>query len=123
MIKRKRITNLIFLVILVALVVSLIRNIVVLRQADESIRLEQEKLTKLEKEKAEKEARLAEITGNLYIEKEVRDKLGYAYEDELVIVLPDDETLRKLSPRKSSETKGEELIPNWKKWFNLFFEI
>ena len=66
------------------------------------------------------EQRLAEVKGEEYIEKQLRDNLGLAKEGEIVVVLPDEEILRKIAPSVPEE---EDILPDptWKKWLKLFF--
>lgn len=54
-----------------------------------------------------------------YIETELRQKLGLTRENEIVIILPEDEVVRRFAPNQELYT--EELPdPNWKKWVKLF---
>jgi hypothetical protein len=69
---------------------------------------------------AELGKRLAEVKSQDYIEKQLRDKLGLAKPGEIVVVMPDADTLRKLAPKPVEE---EAVLPDptWKKWLRLFF--
>lgn len=99
---------------------SLIRNISKIADAEKRISKAQERVEKLRKENKETERRLAEVKGEEYIEKQLRDKLGLAKEGEIVVVLPDEETLRKIAPGIAEE---EDVLPDptWKKWLKLFY--
>ena len=99
---------------------SLIRNISKIADAEKRISKAQERVEKLRKENEETERRLAEVKGEEYIEKQLRDKLGLAKEGEIVVVLPDEETLRKIAPGIAEE---EDVLPDptWKKWLKLFY--
>ena len=99
---------------------SLIRNISKIAGAEKRINKAQERVEKLRKENEETERRLAEVRGEEYIEKQLRDKLGLAKEGEIVVVLPDEETLRKIAPSIAEE---EDILPDptWKKWLKLFY--
>lgn len=99
---------------------SLIRNISKIADAEKRISKAQERVEKLRKENEETERRLAEVKGEEYIEKQLRDKLGLAKEGEIVVVLPDEETLRKIAPGIAEE---EDILPDptWKKWLKLFY--
>lgn len=99
---------------------SLIRNISKIAGAEKRISKAQERVEKLRKENKETERRLAEVRGEEYIEKQLRDKLGLAKEGEIVVVLPDEETLRKIAPGIAEE---EDVLPDptWKKWLKLFY--
>lgn len=99
---------------------SLIRNISKIADAEKRISKAQERVEKLRKENEETERRLAEVKGEEYIEKQLRDKLGLAKEGDIVVVLPDEETLRKIAPGIAEE---EDVLPDptWKKWLKLFY--
>ena len=99
---------------------SLIRNISKIADAEKRISKAQERVEKLRKENEETERRLAEVKGEEYIEKQLRDKLGLAKEGEIVVFLPDEETLRKIAPGIAEE---EDVLPDptWKKWLKLFY--
>lgn len=66
---------------------------------------------------------LEAITSDLYREKVARDQLGLAKPGEIVIMLPNEEILRRLSPRLVDSESLKPPEPNWKKWAKLFFEI
>ncbi|KKU03644.1 MAG: septum formation initiator [Candidatus Woesebacteria bacterium GW2011_GWE1_45_18] len=99
---------------------SLVRNVSKIADAEKRISKAQERVEKLRKENEETERRLAEVKGEEYIEKQLRDKLGLAKEGEIVVVLPDEETLRKIAPGIAEE---EDVLPDptWKKWLKLFY--
>lgn len=99
---------------------SLIRNISKIAKAGKRIDKAESRLGKLRKENEEMERKLAEVKSEEYIEKQLRDKLGLAKEGEIVVVLPDEETLRKIAPSVPEE---EDVLPDptWKKWLKLFF--
>jgi len=75
---------------------------------------------KREQEKIKKE--LSYIESDFYKDKQARDMLGLVKEGEIVVVMPEDEILRRLSPRRGNEEETSLPEPNWKKWFNLFFD-
>lgn len=79
----------------------------------------EENLEKVAQENRDLETKLKEVKDDVYIEKQLRDKLGYAKEGEIVVVLPDEAILRKLAPpeRREEETLPD---PNWKKWMKVF---
>jgi hypothetical protein len=79
----------------------------------------QEQVDKLKEENQRLEEKIKEVRNIEFVEKQLRDKLGLAKEGEIVIVLPEDEVLRKLAPKIEEE---EEVLPdpNWKKWMQLF---
>jgi cell division protein FtsB len=110
-----------FLMVLVALFlgISLYRNFSNIKRSDERIEAARERVEDLKRENNRLKQELQEKQSEEFIEKELRDKLNLAKEGEIIVVLPDDEVLRKLAPK---ETEEEEVLPdpNWKKWFKLF---
>jgi cell division protein FtsB len=104
-------------VIIVA--ISLVRNIIRAINIKDRIKAEEAKVEVLRKEKEELEKKVAEAESDAYIEKQLRDKLGLAKEGEIVLILPEDEILRKIAPVVQKE---EDFLPDptWKKWLKLF---
>lgn len=99
---------------------SIVQNVGRVLQTRSEIKQEQEKVAKMKEVNANLEKAIAEAQSSAFIEKQVRDKLGLARAGESIVILPDEETLRKLAP----QTGGEENVlpdPNWKKWLHLFF--
>lgn len=76
--------------------------------------------------KAELEEELTYRQSPAYIEKEAREQLGYAFPDEMIVVLPD---LEGKSATAEASEGGEALaakisveeISNWEQWRLLFF--
>ena len=110
-----------YLLILVSLLLltSLVRNILRGRQASEAIRTAEVRVEKLDQENQDFNEKIEFLRSDEYKESQFRDKLGLAKEGEIVVVLPDDEILRKLAPKRVEE---EQTLPdpNWKKWIRLF---
>lgn len=104
-------------VIIVA--ISLVRNIIRAINIKDRIKAEEAKVEVLRKEKEELEKKVVEAESDAYIEKQLRDKLGLAKEGEIVLILPEDEILRKIAPVIQEEV---DFLPDptWKKWLKLF---
>jgi len=100
--------------------VSLFRNLLRVRQVNNSLSQSKVILSQLEQENAKLERQLESIKTDAYSEKEARDKLNLAKEGEIVLVLPEEDVLRSLSPRRREEKEHTLPDPNWKKWLNLF---
>jgi len=109
-----------FVVFFVLLTLSLARNVVRILKAGQKVEQAEERVEKLKKENEELKKRLETVGSEEYIEKQLRDNLGLAKEEEIIIVLPDEATLRALAPRTQNE---QEVLPdaNWKKWMKLFY--
>ncbi len=84
-----------------------------------AIKKEETRLVKLRKENEELKKRAEEVGKDIFFEKEARNKLGLGKEGETIVVLPDDETLRKLALKREEE-QDTLPDPNWKKWLKLF---
>ena len=106
--------------VLILLIISLARNILRINRAGEKIIEEEDKVESLRLENEELKVRLEELKSEEYKEKQLRDNLGLAKEGEIIVVLPEEEILRKLAPKVQVE---EENLPdpNWKKWLKLFY--
>jgi cell division protein FtsB len=104
----------------VIFIISLIRNVFKIATARNEVEKERVRIAKINRENAELGKRLAEVKSQDYIEKQLRDKLGLAKPGEIVVVMPDADTLRKLAPKPVEE---EAVLPDptWKKWLRLFF--
>lgn len=101
------------------LTISLIRNISRVQFAHQTIADSRSRLEELKRQNEELKLKVEEVKSEEYIEKTARDKLGLAKEGEIVIVLPDEETIRKFAPKVEEE---EDTLPDptWRKWLKLF---
>lgn len=117
---KTKVVNYFAIFLLIVLFSSLIRSIQKAKQVKERIQSKQVAVEKAAKENEELKKKLQEVQSPQFIEKQLRDKLGYAKEGEIVVVLPDEETLRSLVPDLEEE---EDTLPdpNWKRWLKLFF--
>lgn len=118
--KLKLYSGFIIAFIIALLIISLMRNIAKTVAAQKRIQKEEARVESLRVENEKLRERLEKETSEAYIEKQMRDKLGLAKKGETIVILPDEETLKKLAPVLLSE---EDVLPdpNWKKWLNLFF--
>ncbi|KKS77867.1 MAG: Cell division protein FtsL [Candidatus Woesebacteria bacterium GW2011_GWB1_43_14] len=106
--------------ILLVLSLSLARNVMRLYRINRAIDDAYSALEELDKKNRDLADQIKFVRSEDYIEKQARDKLGLAKEGEIVVVLPDSETLRKLSPRIERELENEIPLQNWQKWLKLF---
>lgn len=106
--------------VLLLLAFSLVKNVIKMRGVKERIESERAEVEKLKRENEELAKTLTKVKSQEYVERQLRDKLGLAKEGEIVVVLPDEEILRKLTPTLPEE---EAFLPDptWKKWLKLFF--
>lgn len=112
--------NIVYIIISLLMLVSLTRNIIKVREAKERLKEKEDRIEKIRKENEELSQKVDMFKSDEFVERQLRDKLGLAREGEMIVVLPDDETIRKFAP---NDEKEEEILPdsNWKKWFKLFF--
>ena len=105
--------------ILLLLTISLVRNILRVSQAGDREKIVGGRVENLKEENEKLKNELEKIESEAYVEFQARDKLGLAKEGEIIVVLPDDEILRKIAPLIEEE---EESLPDptWKKWIHLF---
>jgi cell division protein FtsB len=117
--KAKKLSSFLLIMLLLALSLSLYRSISRIDTVNLGIEAVQKRVDKLKEENQRLETKLREVRDIEFVEKQLRDKLGLAKEGEIVIVLPEDEVLRKLAPEIQEE---EEVLPdpNWEKWMQLF---
>lgn len=115
-----RIKNYLILILCIVLIISLGRNIIRIKNAGERIDRAQQRVDELEKYKLELEARLQEAQSEFHLESQLRDGLGFAREGEIVIVLPDEDILRRVAPEIKDDINLKQELPNWKKWLSLF---
>lgn len=117
------IKNIAILMISFFVVLSAARSVSNLVSSRNRVSLAEDRLEAVQKEQENLKDELAEAQSEYFAEKQARDKLGLAREGEIVIVLPEEDLLRRLSPRVVEDESTELLEPNWVKWANLFFEI
>ncbi len=105
--------------LILILSVTLLKNIGHTKDVQKQIEAEKAKIEKIETDNQKLIAQITETQSPQFIEKQVRDKLGLGREGEAVVVLPDEDTLRKLAPKIPQD---EDTLPDptWKKWLNLF---
>lgn len=118
--KKNRFISGILLVLGLYLIVSLTRNIFSLVKKGEEIKEQNLKLEKLRQKNLELKAELEYVKSSEFVERQARDKLGMAKEGEQVVVLPKNVEEIVLDKEKDKD-KGEEELPNWKRWYRLFF--
>lgn len=118
--KFKKLLGYIGLVIIILMIISMIRNIGRVISIRKEVEKERLKLTKIEAENKRIQDEVAHIQTPEFVERQIRDKLGLVRDGETIVVLPDEEVLRKLAPKIDIQ---EDYLPDpiWKKWLKLFF--
>ena len=79
------------------------------------LKVKQEELVRLQKEQENLQNKLKLAQTPEFIEKEAREKLNLAKIGETIVLIEQEE----LIPYNASLIPNQ--IPNWKKWWNLFF--
>src|SRR3989339_2001789 len=85
-------------VIFLILVSSLIKSLKRINEGKALVKRNEAKLEKIQKENERLEEQLKIIQSDEFVEKQLRNKLGLVKEGEIVIVLPEDDIVKKLSP-------------------------
>ena len=108
------------LLLLIGLSTSLVRSYQKAAKTKALVEREKKKIEELKSQNEKLEEDLARVKSEEFIEKQLRDRLGLAKAGEIILVLPDAETLKKLAPKVGEEV---ETLPDppWKKWVDLFF--
>lgn len=109
--------------ILIAAFVSVSRGVTRMLSSRDRVQNARERLEEAKRQQENLKAQLEDLNSNFYKEKVARDQLGLAKPGEIVIVLPEEDLLRRLSPRALEVENIKSPEPNWKKWAKLFFEI
>jgi cell division protein FtsB len=106
-------------IVVFLLTLSIIKNINKVSRVKEEIDREKARIAKIEAENRELEQKVALTNSPQFVEKEIRNKLGLVKTGEVIVVLPDEETLKKLAPpiKDNADYLPD---PNWKKWIKLF---
>lgn len=114
---RKKIINFTILIIGIGLIISLSRDIFRLLRAGDRIKQAQLQVEELEKENIELKELEEYYQSEEFVEEQARNKLNLAKEGETIIILPPN--VEELVGWQEEEKPPE--LPNWKRWFRLFF--
>jgi len=112
---KSKLLNLLVLIVGGLIIFNLSQNISRLWQKRGQVGEGKQRLEELKIENRKLKGELEYVQSPEFIEKEVREKLGWAKEGEEVWVLP--ESIREI--REIGEIREEK--PNWKKWLELFY--
>lgn len=113
---RSRLFRLIILLGSLSLVVTLPRSLLNLWKRRDIILERQEVLRRAQAENQRLRQELAEVASQAYIEKAAREKLGLVKPGEMIVLVPKSQNVPAAEPAKI-----EANLPNWKKWWRLFF--
>lgn len=113
-----RIIRLVIIGISAIVVVNLSRSIWDLWRRRDIVAERQEVLHRLEVENKRLKDELTYSESPLFIEQEARNRLGLGREGEEIVLLPKQQ---ETGDKKQETGEGKESVPNWKKWWRLFF--
>lgn len=113
----RRIIHLIIIGVSAVLVVNLSRSIWDLWRRRDILGEREAVLRRLKEEHARLQSELEYTQSPAFIEKEARNRLGLGREGETVVLMPNDKF--QMTNEKTEEKTIN--IPNWKKWWRLFF--
>ena len=120
---RRQIASALALLVGIALIIALSRDLVKLLSARGRLVREQNEVQKLEQEQQELAQKLGDVMSEEFVEKEAREKLLMGKPGEVVVLLPPEERTGEggVASTKSDLASGEaEELANWKKWAQLF---
>lgn len=107
------------IVLFLVLLTSLINSLKRIKEGQNIVNKNKIKLEKIKEENKLLENQVEIVQSDEYLERQFRDKLGLAKEGEIVLVLPEAEIVKKLSPQIPEENEAKPK-PNWQKWLELF---
>lgn len=114
---KSRLSQLVFIVIGLMMIVGLSKNILRLLKVDDRIEEIERNVAELRQKNQElKEAR-EYYSSDEFVEKEARNRLNLAKPGETMVILPSN--LAEILGRKDNQEVRA--VPNWKKWWDLFF--
>lgn len=87
--------------------------------ATDKLEEERRRVETLLEENRELKEEVEKTEQDKHIEFLAREKLGLAREGETVVVLPDEDILRRLAPKLDQEAY-EAPAPNWQRWTDMF---
>ncbi len=107
------------IVVFMILISSLFKSVARIKVGNDVIEKTKAKIEKSEAENQKLADQLKITESEEFMEKQLRDKMGLAKEGEIILVLPEPEIVKKLSPQIPEE---EEIKPksNLQKWMELF---
>ena len=109
-----------FFLVSILLVVNSTKRLLAFKTTAQKVEESEQYLVKLKEENEALKAELEYKRSQEFIEGEIRNKLGLAKEGEAVVILPQDGS----SPADAKAMAGGQstVVPNYIKWWKLFFE-
>jgi cell division protein FtsB len=98
---------------------SMFKSLKRIKEGDILIEKTRVRLEKINQENQKLANQLQITESPVFVEKQLRDKLGLAREGEVIVVLPEPEIVKKLAPVLPQDEEMR-LETNWQKWMGLF---
>ena len=118
---KRRIVSWLWVIAGVVLISRSASNIYRLWKAGERVTQAEGRLAGLKQENEQLNRELTELQTPEYMERLVREKLGYGRPGEVVLVVPDGQVESGNPPAGRAGLKVEsEKVPNWKQWRRLY---
>lgn len=114
---RSRTVKIILIMAGVSLIISLSRDILRLLKASDQIKLAEQRVQQLEAEQQQLLEKKEYFQSEEFVEEEARNKLNMAKPGETIVILPPSSGVAE----DKSKSRSQIGIPNWKKWWKLFF--
>lgn len=114
----RRMVRFIVIVVSIVMVINLSRSIWDLWRRRDVLGERQEVLRRVEEENRRLQSELEYAQSPEFVEQEARNRLGLGREGEEVVLLPKSQIP---NPNIQTNEEKEENLPNWKKWWRLFF--
>ncbi len=100
---------------------SFLRNVYRAKAVHGQIEVAKKQLAELQLKKNQLRNELDEIQSREYLDKEAHDKLNLVYKGEVVLVLPEEDVLRRFSPRTQKHKEELRPLSSWQAWLKLFW--
>ena len=114
---RSRIIQFAIIILGISLIVNLSRDILRLLKAADQVKLAEQKVEELKTEKEKLVKKKEYYQSAEFIEEEARNRLNMARPGETIVVLP--ANIEELASRRQRSQTPD--LPNWEKWWRLFF--
>jgi len=105
------------IIVSLSLIIHLSRDVLRLLKAGDQIRLAEQRVEELEREKRALLEKKNYYQSKEFVEEEARNKLNMARPGETIVILPPN--FKELVGRR--EPKQRSPLPNWQRWWRLFF--
>jgi len=114
---KKRFFQIIIIIFGVGFIVKLRGDLLRLLRATQRIKVEEERILKLEEKRRELSQKYQYYQTPEFIEEEARNKLNMARPGETIVIIPPN--LNEIINHSKSQVNSP--LPNWRQWWNLFF--